>query len=70
MKITVVVTTQFRGFGTPPIVETVTTSSTPKSKLWSATLERISRETLARHYAQNPLAYSARAALQNGATVR
>jgi hypothetical protein len=70
---TVVVTTEFRGFGTPPIVETVTTTSTPASPRWAATLDRISREAMERHSNGHPLhsrVYRATAALLAGATIQ
>lgn len=70
---TVVVTTEFRGFGTAPIVETVTTTSTPSSPRWGATLDRISREAMERHSNGHPLhskVYRASVALQAGATIQ
>lgn len=70
---TVVVTTEFRGFGTPPIVETITTTSTPASKRWAATLDRISREAMERHSNGHPLnskVYRASVALQAKATIQ
>jgi hypothetical protein len=70
---TVVVTTEFRGFGTPPIVETITTTSTPSSPRWSATLQRICQSAAKRHAGPHAFVSDVRsvsAALQAGATIQ
>jgi hypothetical protein len=69
---TVVVTTEFRGFGRDKIVEAVTTTSTPSSPRWSATLQRICRAAADRHAGPHAFVSDVRsvtAALQNNATI-
>lgn len=69
----VVVTTEFRGFGREKIVETITTSSTPSSPRWSATLQRICQAAADRHAGPHSFVSDVRrvsAALQAGATIQ
>jgi hypothetical protein len=69
----VVVTTEFRGFGREKIVETITTSSTPSSPRWSATLQRICQAAADRNRGDRSFISDVRsvsAALQAGATIQ
>jgi hypothetical protein len=69
---TVVVTVDFRGFGRDKVVETVTTSSTPSSPRWNATLQRICQAAADRHAGPHAFVSDVRsvsAALQAKATI-